>query len=167
MSERPIRADAGPASTRRRLTSAELAVWRSLIDTTGELERRLGARLTEDSGLSPADYRVLLALSEVPGRRLRSSMLAAAIDWTRSRLSHQLGRLEKRGLIGREDCAEDNRGTEIVLTDAGAASFRAATAPHARAIKELFADALSPDQFAALDDILTSLRHHLSPERDS
>ncbi|MFI6291440.1 MarR family winged helix-turn-helix transcriptional regulator [Nonomuraea sp. NPDC050790] len=150
-----------PASERRRLTTAELAVWRSLIETTKELERRLGARLAQDSGLSPADYHVLLTLSEVPGRRLRSSALAAAMVWERSRLSHQLGRMEKRGLISREDCADDSRGSEIVLTKDGAAAFRAATAPHALAIKEHFADALSPERFAALGDVLADLRRHL------
>ncbi|MEU9336691.1 MarR family transcriptional regulator [Streptomyces sp. NPDC048290] len=163
--QRPTRPDPAPASSRSRLTSAELAVWRALIDTTGDIGRRLGARLAEDTGLSPADYQVLLALSEAPGRRMRSSTLADAIDWSRSRLSHQLARLEKRGLITRQDCEGDNRGTEIVLSDAGATAFRAATAPHTRAIKELFADALSPEQFDALDDILTSLRAHLPKER--
>jgi DNA-binding MarR family transcriptional regulator len=156
----------GAASTRPRLTSAELAVWRSLVDATRELERRLTARMAEDAGLSPGDYRVLLTLSEAHGRRLRSSALAAAMGWERSRLSHQLGRMERRGLISREECAADSRGSEIVLTEAGATAFRAATVPHARAIKEHFADALSPGQFAALDDVLTSLLRHLFPERD-
>jgi len=86
-----------------RLTSPELAVWRALMDTTTELRRVIGARLQQDCGLSPGDYQVLLALSEAPGRRLRSSDLAAAIDWERSRLSHHLARMERRGLIRRDD----------------------------------------------------------------
>ncbi|MFI6060088.1 MarR family winged helix-turn-helix transcriptional regulator [Streptomyces sp. NPDC051286] len=164
-SERP--GPAGAATARRRLTSAELAVWRSLLDTTGELQRRLGARMTADCGLSPSDYHVMVTLSEAPRRRLRPSALAEAMDWERSRLSHQLGRMEKRGLIRREECATDNRGSEIVLTDLGATAFRAATAPHARAIKEHFADALSADQFTALADVLTSLSRHIFPEREA
>jgi hypothetical protein len=79
-----------------RMTSRELAVWRSLFDTTAELRRLLGAQLAHDCGLSPGDYQVLLALSEAEGRRLRSSELAATIDWERSRLSHHLGRMERR-----------------------------------------------------------------------
>lgn len=146
---------------RRRLSSAELAVWRTLVDTTAELHRRLGAQLGRDSGLSPADYQVMLALSEAEGRSLRSSALAADIVWERSRLSHHLGRMEKRGLVRREDCAEDNRGAEISLTEDGAAQFRAATAPHARAIKQHFADALTPAQFDALADVLDALQRHL------
>src|SRR4029077_5711124 len=84
-----------------RMTSRELAIWRSLIDTTAELRRVLGAELQESS-LSPADYQVLLALSEAGGRRMRSSELAGNIDWERSRLSHHLKRMERKRLIRRE-----------------------------------------------------------------
>jgi DNA-binding MarR family transcriptional regulator len=140
------------AADRRRMTSAELAVWRSLIDTTTELRRRLATRLAAESGLSTGDYAVLLALSEAPGRRLRSSELAGAIDW-------------ERGLIQRVECATDSRGAEVVLTEDGARIFRNATAPHARAIKQHFADALSPAQFDALDDILRTITTHLEASR--
>ena len=148
---------------RRQLTAEQLATWRSLIDTTAELRRILGAQLQESS-LSPADYQVLLALSEVEGRRLRSSQLAGAIDWERSRLSHQLGRMERRGLIQRDDCATDSRGAEVSLTADGAVAFRRATAPHLRAVKKHFADALTAEQFEALADIVQALESHLHPD---
>ncbi len=104
---------------------------------------------------------MILALSEAAGRRLRSSELAASIDWERSRLSHHLGRMERRGLIRRDDCATDNRGAEVSLTEGGAGMFRRATVPHMRAIKKHFADALTPAQFDALADVLDALRGHL------
>jgi DNA-binding MarR family transcriptional regulator len=151
------------AVARRRMTANELATWRLLIDTIGELRRILGAQLQE-SNLSPADYQVLLALREAAGRRMRSSELAASIDWERSRLSHHLGRMERRGLIRRDDCATDSRGAEVSLTEDGAEAFRRATAPHMRAIKKHFADALTPEQFEALADILQALQTHLHPE---
>jgi DNA-binding MarR family transcriptional regulator len=147
------------------MTAGELATWRALIDTTTELRRVLGAQLLQESGLSPADYQVLLALSEADGRRLRSSELAATIDWERSRLSHHLGRMERRSLIRRDDCATDSRGAEVSLTDHGARTFRGATAPHMRAIKKHFADALTPEQFEALADIVHALQNHLHPAR--
>ncbi|HEY0532289.1 MAG TPA: MarR family transcriptional regulator [Actinoplanes sp.] len=149
-----------PAARRRSMNTDELAVWRSLLDTTTELRRRLATQLADDSQLSPGDYAVLLALSEADGRR-RSSELAASMDWERSRLSHHLGRMEKRGLIAREDCATDNRGAEVLMTEAGAAAFNAATLPHMRAIKRHFADALTPEQFDALSDALRSINQHL------
>jgi DNA-binding MarR family transcriptional regulator len=162
-----MKANAGAtaAATRRRLTTYELGTWRSLLDTTTELRRLLSAQLQEECNLSPGDYQVLLALSEADGRRVRSSELASAIDWERSRLSHHLGRMERRGLIRRVDCATDNRGAEVSLTEDGARSFRAATAPHLRAIKKHFADALTPYQFEALAEILQALQDHLRPER--
>jgi DNA-binding MarR family transcriptional regulator len=152
------------AVARRQLASGELATWRALVDTTAEIRRILGVRLLREASLSPADYQVLLALSEAPCGRLRSSELAASIDWERSRLSHHLGRMERRGLIRRECCPTDSRGAEVLLTDDGATMFRRATAPHLRAVKKYFADALTPEQFEALADILEGLRIHLHPE---
>src|SRR4051812_36367239 len=88
-------------------TAEELAVWREFIETAETLRTRLTSRLQSESALSPGDYAVLLALSEADGHRLRSSELAAGIGWERSRLSHHLARMERRGLIRREDCATD------------------------------------------------------------
>ena len=95
---------------------------------------------------------------------MRSSELAANIDWERSRLSHHLGRMERRGLIGRDDCATDSRGAEVSLTEVGAQLFRRASAPHLRAIKQHFADALTPEQFEALAGIVQALQRHLHGE---
>ncbi|MFK3985088.1 MarR family winged helix-turn-helix transcriptional regulator [Micromonospora sp. NPDC050397] len=156
--------NADGAAGREKMTTKELAVWRALIDTTDELRKILGSQLLRESNLSPADYQVLLALHEADGRRMRSSELAASIDWERSRLSHHLGRMERRGLIRRDDCATDNRGSEISFTDDGARLFRASTAPHFRAIKQHFADALTPVQLDALADITRALQRHLRPE---
>ena len=153
----------GEMAARQRLTARELAIWRSLLDTTAELRMVLGAQLQE-SGLSPADYQVLLALREADGMRMRSSELAAAIEWERSRLSHHLGRMERRGLIRRDDCATDSRGAEVSLTERGMAAFRRASAPHLRAIKRHFIDALTPEQLDALADVLQSLQRHLHHE---
>jgi DNA-binding MarR family transcriptional regulator len=161
------RGNRATGAAQQRLTSAQLAVWRALVDTTAELRRILGAQLLQETSLSPADYQVLLALSEAAGRRLRSSELAAAIDWERSRLSHHLARMERRNLIRRDECATDSRGAEVSLTDDGAETFRRATAPHMRAIKMHFADALTAEQFEALDDILRALRDHLHPQQAS
>jgi DNA-binding MarR family transcriptional regulator len=146
----------------RRLPSRpELDVWRDFIETTEALRTRIGGRLQHDTGLSTGDYTVLLALSEAPDRRLRSSELAAGIGWERSRLSHHLARMERRDLITREGHATDSRGAVVVLAPAGATAFRAATVPHLRAVRELFVDALTPAQVAAAGDIAEALRRHL------
>jgi DNA-binding MarR family transcriptional regulator len=152
------------ASRRRTLpTPDELATWRAYFETFDRVRSRIEARLHADSQLSTGDYRVLLELSEAAENTLRSSTLAARIDWERSRLSGHLGRMERRGLIRRQPCADDARGTEVVLTGEGAEAFRASTVPHLQAIREVFVDALEPDQLASIDEVTAALRRHLGP----
>ncbi|MGA1838237.1 MarR family winged helix-turn-helix transcriptional regulator [Herbiconiux sp. 11R-BC] len=153
---------------RRSPTAEELRVWRDFVETGDRIRSRLAARLQAESGLSTGDYAVLLALSEAPGRRLRSSELAAAIDWERSRLSHHLGRMEARGLVAREASAHDSRGAEAVLTAAGASQFRRASASHLRAVQELFVEAFVPDGrhdgvgLRPVEEVTGALREHLA-----
>ena len=143
-------------------TVDELRAWRAFIEATDEVRAVLSTRIQSESGMSTGDYAVLLALAEASGRQLRSSELAAHIGWERSRLSHHLGRMEARGLIRRDECATDSRGAEIVLTDAGADAFRRANGPHLHAIREVFVDALTPDQVIAAGEIAQALRAHLA-----
>jgi DNA-binding MarR family transcriptional regulator len=142
-------------------TADELRIWRTFIETTAALGSRLESRLQSDSSLSTGDYAVLLALSEAEGQAMRSSELASHIGWERSRLSHHLGRMERRGLIRRQECPTVPRGAEVLLTTAGAEAFGKATFPHLRAIRELFVDALTPDQIVAAGEIAAALRAHL------
>ncbi|GAA0917352.1 MarR family transcriptional regulator [Virgisporangium ochraceum] len=146
---------------RRLPTRDELRVWREFLETGEVLRALLATRLQADTGLSPSDYAVLLALSEAEGNRARSSDLATLVGWERSRLSHHLGRMERRTLIRREECASDSRGAEIVLAPAGRKAFHAATVPHLTAVRELFVDALTPDQLATAGDVAAALRSHL------
>lgn len=150
-----------PSATRsrsRRLpTKQELATWRAFIETTDQLRSTLAARMQAESGLSPSDYAVLLALHDADHHRLRSSVLATCIGWQRSRVSHHLARMERRGLIERQECVTDSRGAEIVLTAAGSAAFSQASRPHLRAVRELFVDALTADQLEAVHDITAAL----------
>jgi len=104
---------------------------------------------------------VLVPLSEAPEGRLRARDLRHEILWDRSRLSHHLGRMEKRGLIRREECAEDGRSAVVCLTDAGRAAIEGAAPGHAEATRRHFFDLLSDDEVATLttvfDRVLASL----------
>ncbi|MFI5673452.1 MarR family winged helix-turn-helix transcriptional regulator [Streptomyces cellulosae] len=148
-------------------TAEELWIWRGFIETMDALRSELASRLERESSLSPGDYAVLLALREAGGRRLRPFELAARIGWQRSRLSHHIGRMERRGLIRREAYATDSRGAEVVLTSEGAEAFRSASLPHLRAVRELFVDPLTPEQLAAADRIAATLRTRLQRLRDT
>ena len=153
--------DARRPSGRLLPQTGELQVWREFIETFEALRSEVASRLLAETGLSAGDYVILLALSEAPGERLRSSHLAEAVAWERSRLSHHLGRMERRGVIRREECLADSRGAEVVLTTDGAAAFHHATVPHLRAVRELFVDAFTPDQLDTIASIASALRAHL------
>ncbi len=143
----------------------ELRDWRDYIETSQLVNSMVAAQLQAHAGISTADYSVLLALNEAEARTLRSSKLAEDMGWDRSRLSHQLGRMEKRGLIRREKCAEDSRGSHVVLTDAGYAVYRKASIEHLRDVREYFIAALSPQQLSALGEASAALRAHLDERR--
>lgn len=154
--------DSIPAPRARKSpTAAELATWRDFIETTEALRAAVASRMQTTSGLSTGDYGVLLALSEAPDTRLRSSVLAARIGWERSRLSHHLARMQQRGLIARRGTAQDSRGIEVELTREGADAFRRASAPHLRLVRELFIDAFDSAQLAQVAELTAALREHL------
>ncbi|WP_367766709.1 MarR family winged helix-turn-helix transcriptional regulator [Arthrobacter sp. HS15c] len=154
----------GGKSGRRSPTAQELGVWRAYVETSEYVRQAMAAGLHATSGISPGDYGILLALSEAEEGRLRSSVLAEGIGWERSRLSHHLGRMESRGLICRKKSDNDSRGAVVELTDEGARTFRASSAPHLRLIRQLFIDALTPEDLADLGRITGKLRNHLEAE---
>ena len=82
--------------------------------------------------------------------------------WSKSRLSHQLARMRQRGLVAREDCADDARGTVIVLTDAGRAAIEAAAPSHVASVRRNFFDLLSAEQLGRLEDFTNTVLQHLT-----
>jgi DNA-binding MarR family transcriptional regulator len=139
--------------------------WRAYIYATTLLREKLSRELQEAHGLTLADYEILVRLSEAPERRLRMSQLADATLASRSRLSHQIDRLEKSGLVRREACETDRRGAHAVLTEQGWDALVAAAPTHVSGVREHLVDLLAPEQFAALGDALAVVARHLeSPD---
>src|SRR2546423_15373344 len=103
----------------RWLDERQQRVWQGYLHLNQDLIAVLEQQLTRDSGLSGADYRVLVPLSEAPDGLLRARDLGADIGWDRRRLPHHLSPLEDRGLILPEACSEDARGLMVLLTQAG------------------------------------------------
>jgi DNA-binding MarR family transcriptional regulator len=135
------------------LSDDEQAAWRGLLQMTARLNARLNRQLQDEHGLSLADYDVLVPLSEAPGGRLRVFEIADILAWEQSRLSHHLTRMQRRGLVDREECPTDRRGAFIVLTDAGRAAITAAAPGHADTVRQLVFDGLTPEQVAALSAV--------------
>ncbi|RLV10574.1 MarR family transcriptional regulator [Streptomyces griseocarneus] len=126
------------------------------------LEARLGQDLRK-AGLSSADYTVLVLLSEAEDRRMGLSELCAEAQWSKSRVSHQIRRMQERGLVERADDADDPRRGHAVLTEQGAEALRAAAPAHVDSVRRHFLDHLTREQQAALVDIALSVLPHLSP----
>src|SRR6266581_8488949 len=145
----------------RWLDDRQQHAWQGFLHLNQDLTAVLEQQLARDSGLSGADYRVLHPLSEAPGGLLRARDLGSEIGWDRSRLSHHLSRMEGRGLVAREECAEDARGLMVRLTKAGRRAIEEAAPKHAEAVRRYFFDQLSNDEIetmaAALDRVLANL----------
>src|SRR5687768_5846996 len=120
----------------RWLTPTEMRAWRGLLTTDRLLFEQLGRDLGRDAGLSMADYEVLVQLSEADDRRLRMSDLASMSLLSKSRLSHQVGRLEEAGWVRRESCPSDRRGAFAVLTEEGFSVLAAAAPGHVDSVRK-------------------------------
>lgn len=139
------------------LSVDEQRAWRAYVAMSDRLAARLNRDLQADSGMSMADFAVLVQLSEHVDARMRILELARAMQWEKSRLSHQLSRMIARGLIERSSCSADRRGTFVVLTEAGRASVEAAAPKHVESVRRYLFEGLSPDQVRALGEIATSV----------
>lgn len=146
------------------VTAEEWDVWRAFSRMRVQLDRALADRLEENAGISSADYVVLLVLFEAENRRLRAHRIAGLIAWEKSRLSHQLTRMEQRGLVQRTDCDDDLRGKWVVLTNDGRRAVLKAMRDHNRAIREYFFDVVTDEEQAVLRRLSDRVLGAIDPE---
>ena len=146
------------------LSADEQRIWRTYVRMSSLLPAQLNRQLQRDSGLTLPEYEVLVQLSEAPGRRLRPFQICEALNWEQSRLSHQLTRMQRRGLVTRQECEADGRGAFVVLTPAGANSIESAAPGHVAAVRQLIFDRLSDAELAVFEQacatILGALNEH-------
>ncbi|MEV4711056.1 MarR family transcriptional regulator [Micromonospora sp. NPDC049374] len=138
-----------------------LTAWRTYIEASQRLFTRLEDDLRADSGLSFADYHVLVLLSEVPGQRLRMGELADRLVFSPSRLTYQVSSMQRRGLVARQPCPQDGRGNEAVLTAAGLLALREAAPHHLHSVRTHLMDDLDDAEVAVLTRIFTRLGRRL------
>ncbi|MFI6436457.1 MarR family winged helix-turn-helix transcriptional regulator [Streptomyces sp. NPDC050759] len=139
--------------TVRWLTPEEQRAWRGFVRLHERLGGRLGRLLQSESHVSPADFAVLVHLTDTPDGRQRYQDLARALEWEKSRMSHHIARMAGRGMVVREDCLEDARGAFVVITDVGRAAIEAAAPRHVEAVRELFLDHVTPAELRVLAEI--------------
>ncbi|WP_327234458.1 MarR family transcriptional regulator [Streptomyces sp. NBC_01317] len=148
----------------RWLTEAEQCAWRTHLDVNRLLTHQLEKDL-QPFGLTLNDYEILVNLSESAERRMRMSDLAAATLQSKSRLSHQITRMETAGLVRRENCESDRRGLFAVLTDAGMETMQKVAPFHVDSVRKHFIDLLSAEALAALSASLTPVAEQLRGRR--
>ncbi|MFF0631450.1 MarR family winged helix-turn-helix transcriptional regulator [Nocardia sp. NPDC004151] len=134
----------------RWLTPEQQRAWHAYMDGSQRLMSDLNRQLQRDCDLSLAEYRILTKLSEAPGRALRMSDLADGVLSSRSRLTHQIRRMEAQRMVRRIACEDDGRGVLAQLTDEGLCRLRTAAPAHVAAVRRFFVDLLTPQQLAAV-----------------
>jgi DNA-binding MarR family transcriptional regulator len=167
MPTEPLTDGAPRTSSPRWLTDEEQRAWRAYIRLAQLLMRQLDRDLNP-FGLSMHDYEILVELSEAPRHRMRMTELADRTAQSRSRLSHQVNRMEARGLVSRENCEGDKRGTFAVLTKHGAATIEEVAPHHVASVRRHFIDRLGAVELTALTSAYEPLLAELllARERD-
>ena len=146
------------------VTPEEWQSWRAFRSMGRKLELALERQLQRDADISAADYGVLLALFEAPGKQLRGRDLGQLLSWEKSRVSHQVSRMEKRGLLERRDCETDARGSWIGLTNDGTRAVLGAMRDHAATLRRYFFDVLDPAELAAFRSVSDRVVDVIEPE---
>jgi DNA-binding MarR family transcriptional regulator len=142
-----------PKPDPRKLTEEEDELFTTFYRMRRGFDRALDAQLQRDHGVSISELEVLMALVRSPGRRLRVRELVAVIGWEKSRVSHQVTRMEARGFVDRQECAEDKRASYIHLTGEGRRIVVRALPKHTATIRRILFDPLSDAQQAGFLDI--------------
>jgi DNA-binding MarR family transcriptional regulator len=146
------------------LSDDEQRAWRAYRRMVLLVDSAVARELARDSGLSMPDYLVLSALSEAREHRRRLTELAFRMQWSPSRLSHHVTRMEQRGLVTRAECSEDLRAAYVVLTETGWDAIKAAAPDHVQSVRDHLIDLLDPHEIAALTSIGEKVAAHFGEE---
>jgi DNA-binding MarR family transcriptional regulator len=146
------------------LDPREDRAWRTFIHAQHELLLRLQRNLQRDSGLIMADYEVLAVLSQHPGGRMPAQELGGLLHWEKSRLSHQVRRMQQQGLVAREPNPADARSALVSLLPAGRRAIEDAAPRHVQHVRRDFIDLLSPAELDTLTAVSERVLSHLAKE---
>ena len=141
----------------RWLSDDEQHLWRTILEVFRNVTTTIDDRLQDTAALSSPDFSVLVVLSEAHNRTLRLRDLCGELGWDRSRTSHQVTRMEKRGLVAKQVSPGDARGILVTITDDGLSRLAAAAPDHVETVRRLIFDHLTDERTAALQGILDDI----------
>ena len=142
-----------PADEADLLSERELRAWRGLLRAHATLVKALDGELERTHGIGLTSYEVLMFLADAPGGRMRMHDLAASVLLSRSGLTRLVDRLERDGLLERESCESDARGSFAVLTVHGRTRLAEARATHLAGVRRHFLSHLRPSEQEQLGDL--------------
>ena len=142
---------------KRLLTESQMRAWRAFLGASTLVSARLNHELDEAAAISMYEYEILVRLFESEAGRVRMSQLADQVSYSRSRLTHTVGRLERAGYVLRSSCPNDRRGVYAHLTKAGY-EFLAQTAPiHLDGVRRHLINRFTPSELATLTELLEKI----------
>jgi DNA-binding MarR family transcriptional regulator len=148
------------------LSADAQSLWRRWLRLNAELPGVLHRELQADAGLSLSDFEVLVKLTDTPGGRVRVTDLARELNWERSRVSHHVTRMQRRGLVERSECRDDGRGAWVVLTEQGRSAIERAAPGHAATVRRLIFDDLTPTELEVMTGFIDKVLGRLNSDTD-
>ncbi len=146
------------------LSPAEMAAWRTYIETTGDLMRAIERDLAP-FGLDRGDYQLLAMLSEAPGQRLRLCDLADSLRLTRSGLTRRMEGVLKKKLVARVQSDEDGRVAYAHITPKGFDLLKTAAPKHLESVRRLMVDLLTPTEIKAVASAFGKISANLGAQQ--
>ena len=135
--------------------------WRAFHKIGTSLLPHLGRQVTNHSGISGAEYVVLVALSELSAPSVNLNRLATGLGWEISRMSHQVSRMDEAGLVKKTKNLEDSRCFDVSITAKGRNIAEAAIPLQSKEINHCFSEVLTHAQMKALIEISEAISSHM------
>ncbi|GAA1845491.1 MarR family winged helix-turn-helix transcriptional regulator [Brevibacterium marinum] len=145
----------------RWLSTLDQKAWRSYLTGSQLLTVQLDKELRENHGIGMPEYEILVRLSEHENRTMRMALLATDTTMSRSRLTHSVARMEKRGLLERFSIPEDGRGVNCQMTEAGWELLVAVAPSHVVGVREHLVDLLDPEEMETLGRVFGKVTAHM------
>ncbi len=143
-------------TTPRWLNDEEQHLWRLILAATRKMDRTIDETLQEDHELTTSEFSVLVSLSEAGDKEMRLRDICIDLEWDRSRTSHQITRMDKKGLVLKIKCEGDARGVIVELTPEGERRLKQAVPAHVETVRRMVFDPMTPEHAAVLRDYLTT-----------
>jgi DNA-binding MarR family transcriptional regulator len=134
-----------------------------IFESAAGIRREVGPSLERDYELPGQSFEVLIRLARSPGGRLRMTDLASQTALTPSGLTRAVDRLADAGLVTREACPNDRRGSFAALTPVGRTKMDEALGCHRRQVATLLDGVFERHEHAELIDLLRRLRDRVNP----